>query len=299
MLDFLARAASTVLSSSTVVPDHLKNSGEETTVIVEDKGGVLDDKTDAHTPAPQSRLSEKFTTPDHPSLKYLESLKVVPTTTPPPPYEGRDPHLKPSFSSDDLTEPILYLPPLISSLPPTVPGIVIPTRNPPMVTETRLPDIDPVSLSLHKALHYFRPYNSKYASLPYATAFNWSELTLPINEEREWYCVAFRSKRKVGSDGTPLYDADKKAHEEAVQNGGLLLYWYGVPDPETGLNLATCIWQSRSHAIAANSRPHHIRAMRLAKDSYEVYTLERHTLRKVPGQAHVTIEPYESGESGW
>ena len=35
---------------------------------------------------------------------------------------------------------------------------------------------------------------------PYAEAFNWDELELPADEEREWYCVAFRSKRKEGSD---------------------------------------------------------------------------------------------------
>lgn len=79
----------------------------------------------------------------------------------------------------------------------------------------------------------------------------------------------------------------------------LLMYWYGVPDPQTGLNLATCIWQSRQHAIAANSRPHHIRAMMLARDSYEIYTLERHVLRKTAGEANVSIEPYDGGEIGW
>ena len=48
-----------------------------------------------------------------------------------------------------------------------------------MITETRLPDIDPVSLSLHKALHYFRPYDTKYASAQYKNAFNWEELSRP------------------------------------------------------------------------------------------------------------------------
>jgi hypothetical protein len=52
------------------------------------------------------------------------------------------------------------------------------------------------------------------------------------------------------------------------------MYWYGTPHPKTGVNLATCIWQTRAHAVAANSRPHHIRAMRLAAASYEMYDLE-------------------------
>ena len=79
----------------------------------------------------------------------------------------------------------------------------------------------------------------------------------------------------------------------------LILYWYGIPHPETGMNLATCIWQSRKHASAANSRPHHINAMRLAAQSYEVYTLERYKLQKVYGEEGVTIQPFTDGEVGW
>jgi len=77
------------------------------------------------------------------------------------------------------------------------------------------------------------------------------------------------------------------------------MYWYGVPHEITGMNLATCIWQSRKHATAANSRPHHIKAMRLAAQAYEIYRLERYRLKKVQGESGVTIEPYESGEVGW
>lgn len=77
------------------------------------------------------------------------------------------------------------------------------------------------------------------------------------------------------------------------------MYWYGVPDSVTGLNLATCVWQSRAHAIAAISGPHHIRAMRLAAASYDVYSLERHVLRKEKGQRGLIIEDYVGGEVGW
>jgi hypothetical protein len=55
-------------------------------------------------------------------------------------------------------------------------------------------------LSLHKALHHFKPSSPDYAITAYDQAFNWSELRLPKDEEREWYCVVFRSKRKAGSD---------------------------------------------------------------------------------------------------
>ncbi|KAF9000858.1 Carboxylesterase family-domain-containing protein [Cyathus striatus] len=158
--------------------------------------------------------------------------------------------------------------------------------------QTRLPDIDPASLSMHKALHLFKPITENYAGAPYQDAFNWPELTLPEDEERDWYCVVFRSKRKAGSNGGALYEADKAAHEEAVQNGGLIMHWYGIPNPETGLNLATCIWQSKMHASAATSKPYHIKAMCLAVHSYEVYSLERHRLRKSKDFGYVKYQGF-------
>ena len=79
----------------------------------------------------------------------------------------------------------------------------------------------------------------------------------------------------------------------------LILYWYGTPDSITGMNLATCIWQSRRHAIAANARSHHIKAMKLAAVSYEVYNLERHRLVKSRGMTGVFVLPYNGGEVGW
>ncbi|KAJ3517204.1 hypothetical protein NLJ89_g661 [Agrocybe chaxingu] len=216
--------------------------------------------------------------------------------------ESKDPHAIPQFNSQlAFEEPVLYLPPLLSSLPDHY-QLQIPhadPRHPPLVTETRLPDIDPASLSLHKALHHFKPLTPDYADTSYDEAFNWSELELPKDEERDWYCVVFRSRRKSGSDGISLYEADKLAHEEAIRNGGLILYWYGVPNPTTGMNLATCIWQSRKHAMAANSRPHHINAMRLAANAYDVYGLERYRLRKVQGDPGVFIEPFDGGDVGW
>jgi hypothetical protein len=76
------------------------------------------------------------------------------------------------------------------------------------------------------------------------------------------------------------------------------MYWYGTPRLDTGLNLATCVWQSRAHAIAANSRPDHIRAMRLAAASYEMYDLERYTLRKVAGERGLRIEEWSGTDVG-
>lgn len=167
----------------------------------------------------------------------MVSAPQLPDHSAPP----RDPHLPPDFDSKTtLATPTLYLPPLLSSLPKHISHQQPPIANfPPLITETRLPDIDPASLSLHKALHRFRPLAPNYASVPYSEAFNWSELVLPEEEEREWYCVVFRSKKKSDRDDIcmdlfitifqsladlcciALYDADRLAHEEAVTNGGV------------------------------------------------------------------------------
>jgi len=156
-------------------------------------------------------------------------------------HSTRDPHDLPDFSSSDpQTSPVLFLPPLLSSLPYGLSHTPAPSPDqPPVTTETHLPDIDPASLSLHKALHYFSPVTPQYAILPYAESFNWDSLKLPEDQEREWYIVAFRSKRRPGSDSgreseaipdqdwqmlttfLELYEADRRAHEEAVQNGGV------------------------------------------------------------------------------
>lgn len=76
------------------------------------------------------------------------------------------------------------------------------------------------------------------------------------------------------------------------------MYWYGTPRADTGLNLATCVWQSRAHAIAANSRPDHIRAMRLAAAAYEMYDLERYELRKVRGETNVSVHEWDGQDVG-
>ncbi|QRV94116.1 hypothetical protein RhiJN_22134 [Ceratobasidium sp. AG-Ba] len=275
----------------------------------------------------------------------MPGLTLVPVQPPAPAPAPRgngerDPHALPTFTNaslQDPTTPVLYLPPLLSALPRVIQepkersantgnhdyyneyysrapskGVPLPKLPPHpdrlQPTATRLPDIDPASLSLHRALHFLKPKEG-FARLPYAEVFNWDEIGNAYHSEdgigvkgeleREWYVVAFRSRRKAGSDSASLYEADRLAHEEAVQNGGLIMYWYGVPDPETGDNLATCVWQSRAHAVAANSRPHHIKAMRLAAASFEYYTLERHVIRRWRGVPGLEVVPYAGGEVGW
>ncbi|WRT66158.1 uncharacterized protein IL334_003111 [Kwoniella shivajii] len=237
-------------------------------------------------------------------------------------------HHLPPTTDEISTNPILYLPPLLSPLPEShihhhhhhhhnrghdhpdhlgrdegkekdeTTRVLIQVVEALKGFETRLPDIDPASLALHQALHHFKPWDEDYASTPYNEAFNWSSLTLPKGVERDWYCVVFRSRRKPESANLSLYKADREAHEEAVKNGGLVMYWYGVPD-HTGLNLATCIWQSRRHAIKAISGPKHMKAMKETEGAYETYQLERWVLSKKAGKRHLELKKWVGGDVGW
>ncbi|GAA5916128.1 hypothetical protein JCM8208_002216 [Rhodotorula glutinis] len=256
-----------------------------------------------------------------------------------------------SSSTGQPAQPFLYLPALLSRLPlpalessssrvepgpgPALfdsaratsspsgyaPGSAADATGAPVAyTASHLPTLDLVSHALHHALHAFRPVTPRYATSPYADSFNWADLRLEDDssgrvkrEAREWYIVAFRSRR---NDGLPedrarkLYEADRAAHEEAVTRGGLILYWYGNPVPapsasttshgfdpdDVGRNLATCIWQSRADAIAAMRGEHHKEAARLASTTYEYYTLERYIVRKEPGELTVRIHPWHGRE---
>lgn len=148
-------------------------------------------------------MTATYSHPPHPSTSKLgvQSAAPEPTNSDSSVATDRDPHALPSFELNEHKTPVLYLPPLLSSLPARLPAVTLPEEHPPLVTETRLPDIDPASLSLHKALHHFKPLTPDYAEIPYGEAFNWDNLRLPEDEEREWYCVVFRSQRKAGSNG--------------------------------------------------------------------------------------------------
>ncbi|SJX64717.1 uncharacterized protein SRS1_15534 [Sporisorium reilianum f. sp. reilianum] len=195
-----------------------------------------------------------------------------------------------------------------------------------LYTRSRLPFLDSSSFRLWQALHHFRPLTADYASgyldlsqpppHPLAspstlascpafasasaralaqlrTSFNWSALpALPAAEQRSWYGVLFLSVRQPGSESTSFYEADRLAHEEATRSGGLVMYWYGSPNPTTGANLATCIWTSRTAAIAASQLPLHHKAARYAAPSYQRYDLIRYKLVKHRNEARLRIEAW-------
>ena len=96
-------------------------------------------------------------------------------------------------------------------------------------------------MALHGALHQLRPVTGEHTQMPYAEAFNWDELLLPLDMEHEWYAVASSSTCKNGSVGgrkfascsnvklltqhistLALYELDEKAHAEALRSGGVI-----------------------------------------------------------------------------
>ena len=81
---------------------------------------------------------------------------------------------------------LLYLPPLLSSLPSHHDAAGVISSHEIKYTLSRLPDIDAASVALHKALHNFQPSTPNYAYEPYHESFNWTELSLPAELSREW-----------------------------------------------------------------------------------------------------------------
>jgi hypothetical protein len=99
------------------------------------------------------------------------------------------------------------------------------------------------------ALSSLSPARPDYATADYQQAFDWDQVvallaTLAREQRMTWekqsfYVVEFRSKLKENIDNDRLYLLDKQSHMEATASGGLLKYWYGIPDSER-YNLATC-----------------------------------------------------------
>ena len=102
---------------------------------------------------------------------------------------------------------------------------------------------------LAKALTSLQPIRPDYATCSYPSAFNWPTVISALHsltEEADYawptqhfYIVVFRSRIPPTTNRIHLAELDRISHAEATKSGGLLKYWFGVPDEE-GRNLATC-----------------------------------------------------------
>ncbi|EOD52806.1 hypothetical protein BKCO1_4000092 [Neofusicoccum parvum] len=139
-----------------------------------------------------------------------------------------------------------------------------------------------------RALQTLRPSTPAYATAPYDRAFDWAALFATLRTlaadagaapfpRSAFYVVAFRSVLKDGADGERLGLLDAMSHEEAVEAGGLLKYWFGVPDAERR-NLATCFWHSREDAAEGGKGPWHKKARAAAATMYESIRFETRRL---------------------
>ena len=130
----------------------------------------------------------------------------------------------------------------------TGPLIVSPYESP-----SHLLDLNTVSKPnqlLAQVLTLLHSTRSDYATAPYVDSFNWTTVIeslatlLKVNDDFEWqseafYIIVFRSQVPPTTDRSHLLALDELSHAEAMESGGLLKYWFGMPDAK-GRNLATC-----------------------------------------------------------
>ncbi|MCJ1364088.1 hypothetical protein MMC16_003197 [Acarospora aff. strigata] len=130
-----------------------------------------------------------------------------------------------------------------------------------------------------------KPVRADYATAPYAQAFNWNTVMDVLQalvgeenyewEDRSFYVVVFKSRVPPTTDKSHLGRLDERSHEEAMESGGLLKYWFGTADPDTGRNLATCIWRERTDAKRGGAGEGHRRAMRETIGLYTEWKFEK------------------------
>lgn len=117
---------------------------------------------------------------------------------------------------------------------------------------------------LANALRSLEPQKFKdYTVDIYEDIFNLEEIRALVQQqsmqssydfpETRAYVIAFRSAlteevRTSEASRKALAEIDINAHIEANESGGLLKYWFGVPDDTSGRNLATCFWRSKADA---------------------------------------------------
>ncbi|EPY52040.1 fungal protein [Schizosaccharomyces cryophilus OY26] len=152
---------------------------------------------------------------------------------------------------------------------------------------------------LSLALQTFVPKDSiHYAHLPYAEAFDIEEIVQLVRKYAHQclkpvpnfsaYIVAFRSVLHPEVQTTQemrhkLAEIDKGSHLEANVSGGLLKYWYGVPDDTYGQNLATCWWDSKKSAKLGGAGKTHREGLKTVRGWYKDWKIEQYELEIFEG----------------
>ena len=124
----------------------------------------------------------------------------------------------------------------------------------PYLNQAHMLDLDtlePQTRLFALALFHLRLATPDYAVVRYEDVFDFDILMTKLRslanqagvewKRQDFYVVEFRSKLKHEYDGDRLAYLDKESHKEAVASGGLLKYWFGVPNAHQQ-NLATCMF---------------------------------------------------------
>lgn len=152
-----------------------------------------------------------------------------------------------------------------------------------------LETLDPQTQLLARALGVFEKTRDDYATAPYVESFNFSVVIDELRrlraaspspsawEKRDYFVVAFRSQIPPTTNYGDLSSLDKAAHREATDSGGLLRYWFHLPDAD-GRNLATCLWRSPADAHKAGHGAQHRKASSSVRSLYQEWRIERYRL---------------------
>ena len=130
---------------------------------------------------------------------------------------------------------------------------------------------------LHESCLRISPRHPDYAKLPIGDGFDWSPLSGCIFDRL--YLVVFRSVRRPDADLVLLRERDDRAHEEALQSGGLLRYFKGHAN-ERGECLSFCLWETREQATKAADAASHRSAAEISAQMYLSYVLDRYWVKK-------------------
>ncbi|CAK7274900.1 hypothetical protein SEPCBS57363_006401 [Sporothrix epigloea] len=155
-----------------------------------------------------------------------------------------------------------------------------------------LETLEPQTQQLARALAVFDKTRDDYATAPYIESFNFAAVVDELRrlrsetksnrlaqpwERRDYFVVAFRSQIPPTTDYGDLSSLDKAAHREATDSGGLLRYWFHVPDAD-GRNLATCLWRTPEDAHKAGHGAQHRKASSSVRSLYREWRIERYRL---------------------
>ncbi|CAK7204607.1 hypothetical protein SEUCBS139899_007365 [Sporothrix eucalyptigena] len=150
-----------------------------------------------------------------------------------------------------------------------------------------LETLEPQTQLLARALAVFDKTRDDYATAPYVESFNFSTVIEELKRlqakertpwgRRDYFVVAFRSQIPPTTDYGDLSSLDKAAHREATDSGGLLRYWFHMPDAN-GRNLATCLWRTPADAHKAGHGAQHRKASGSVRSLYKEWRIERYRL---------------------